>query len=151
MAATIWSAYNTKVRFGLAGTVLNVTNMAIRAVPYAPEGDTTIELFDGRRILTQITYGYELELSWGNIGTEYDNLRTVVNDLFSNDGLDVYPVYDHQTGTFDATRKLDQMIPSLGGDTIAAIFNQRARNRSATLKLYTKDQDDAQPLSWITE
>lgn len=150
--ASNWNVFNSYVRIGPAvgGIILPVSHMDLTPIPWTGTGSTVTELFDGRRIIEQPTWGYELLLTWDEIGSYNDILRDAILDILGNDGRDVYPV--HQTGTsFDASKVLVDMIPRLDGGELKAIFEGRARKRPASLALVSKEFSDAVPLDWIND
>lgn len=145
-----WKKYNTHVRVGPAagGVVLPVTNLEVIPEPWVGSGDTVVTLFDGRRRLENITWGYRVELSWDELRTDQADLQAAIVYLLSNDGADLY-VEHLGDGVFDGTKIIPATIPQLKGGEIAARFTQRARRRPGNLSLLTKSQQ--LPLyTWIT-
>lgn len=146
-----FEAYNARIRVGPSGTghIIPITDMKIVAEPFTGENGTTLELFDGRRIQKVPVYRYRVELNWGNLGKSSPDLLTIVNYLFTEDGANLFPVYDESTGAFDESKVIENVIPQVTDETFYAQFNLRARSKGASLTLVSKDADDAAPKSWI--
>lgn len=139
--------YNTHIRVGTGSTavVLPVSRLAVRAEPYSPSGASYVELFDGRRVLAPVTWGYRAEIEWAELRQDHAALRQAVQLLTTAPrSVSFVRLPD---GTWTAT--VPDMIPELDDQALALMFESRARVRPARLQLLSTSRN--LPLyEWLT-
>jgi hypothetical protein len=129
--------------------VLPVTNLTVRPEPWTGAGTIVTELFDGRRKLENVTWGYRIELTWSELRADQDDLRQAVEYLLQQEGADIYLSYDADGDVFEPTHVIPNCIPELSGQELSAVFERRARKRPGSLTLVSESQ--SLPLyNWIT-
>ena len=149
--------YNTKVRIanGSAGVTLPVDRLLIRAVPNVGGGTTAQKLYDGRIRFKPPTFGYRVEMEWGNLGRHTVALNNAILFLLdatnhTSQGPVFYAHYDHTTGLFNQDKTIAPVVPDISEESVQVAFEQRSRkNRPGTHKLHSRFANDAAPKPWI--
>lgn len=146
-----WKRYNTHVRVGdlaAGGVVLPITTLEVTAEPWTGTGSLITELFDGRRVLEGVGWGYRAVLTWDELRTDHDKLRIAIQYLLDSQGADVYIGWNETNGSWEGL--LPACLPDLSGDELKAIWQNRARRRSGNLTLVTSSQQLGL-YEWLTD
>jgi hypothetical protein len=138
-----YATFHNRVRITTGGVNydLPVDSAKIKAIPYSGNGQTAVDLFDGRRVQRIDGYRYEVELNWRELKTtDHVILYNVVTALFTNG-----------SGVIDCdppNGKTITVIIGDAGEAIQAVFNGMVRNRPASLRLVSSSVD-ATMKNWI--
>lgn len=136
--------------------VLPVDTLVVEPVPYRPEGSTQQELYDGRMVYLEETYGLQMTIEQQFERTEYapsiyglqgvNTDRGPMGDLLylyhNNEFVDYFVRYEN--GSYSsintspgaiADYKCPKMVPDVTADVGKIEFQQQQRQKSRSLEL----------------
>lgn len=137
-------------------TVLPAADVSIKAVPYIKGKQPVIDLVNGDRALAsmELKFHVDVKIEWKEIGrAKGPELATWVKDAFVNSSTATFKFYPNANGAGTAPDGVNvgvEVIPAFTDDLIQVIYEDRVRQRSATLELKGKSPIAAASLpAWM--
>ena len=146
-----WTRYNAGVRLVWGGegpTIdLPVAALTVAPEPYVGSGAHVSTLFDGRRKMEPLGFGYRAAFDWSYLHrAEHEALSSVVSAFLTYGPAESLYLSRLQAGGYDPEKVLSNVVFDMDASDVSAVFETRLRRRPASLTILTESQQ----LPWYT-